>query len=36
MAKFYLLTCAGRKQLEEELETWMCLSSAINLVIQKA
>ena len=36
MAKFYSLTRAGRKQLEEELETWMRLSSAINLVIQKA
>ena len=36
MAKFYSLTRAGRKQLEKELESWMRLSSAINLVIREA
>lgn len=36
MAKFYSLTAAGRKQLEQELESWNRLSSAINLVVQEA
>src|SRR5712671_7460307 len=33
-AKFYSLTAAGRKQLEEETANWNRLSGAINLVIQ--
>ena len=33
-AKFYVLTRSGRKRLEEELETWARLSSAINLIIR--
>ncbi len=32
-AKFYSLTAAGQKQLEEETANWNRLSSAINLVI---
>jgi transcriptional regulator len=36
MAKFYLLTRAGRAQLEKELESWNRLSAAINLVVQEA
>lgn len=32
-AKFYVLTAAGRKQLETELETWERLSAAIALVL---
>jgi PadR family transcriptional regulator, regulatory protein PadR len=32
-AKFYSLTAAGRKQLEQETANWNRLSSAINLVI---
>jgi transcriptional regulator len=35
-AKFYALTREGRKQLAEELETWNRLSSAVQMVIQKA
>ena len=35
-AKFYALTRQGRKQLERELETWNRLSSAVQLLIQKA
>src|SRR5512146_1196705 len=35
-AKFYSLTKAGRAQLEIELASWDRLSSAINLVLQKA
>jgi len=35
-AKFYALTRDGRKQLEAELESWDRLSSAVQLVIQKA
>ena len=34
-AKFYSLTAAGRKQLEQERANWDRLSSAINLVIQQ-
>ncbi len=34
-AKFYSLTAAGRKQLEEETANWSRLSSAINLVIEE-
>ena len=35
-AKFYALTPEGRKQLEAELESWDRLSSAVQMVIQKA
>src|SRR5215470_12594041 len=35
-AKFYSLTRAGRKQLERELENWDRLSSAVQLVIERA
>ena len=35
-AKFYALTAAGRKQLEQEAANWSRLSAAINLVIEKA
>jgi PadR family transcriptional regulator PadR len=33
-AKFYLLTPAGRAQLEKELANWARLSSAVNAVAQ--
>jgi PadR family transcriptional regulator PadR len=32
-AKFYSLTAAGQKQLEEQTANWNRLASAINLVI---
>jgi PadR family transcriptional regulator PadR len=35
-AKFYALTAAGKKQLEQESENWSRLSAAINLVMEKA
>ncbi len=35
-AKFYSLTAAGRKQLEQETANWARLSAAINLVIESA
>ncbi len=35
-AKFYSLTKAGRRQLERETASWDRLSTAINLVLQKA
>ncbi len=35
-AKFYALTKAGRLQLEKETASWDRLSSAIDLVLQKA
>jgi len=35
-AKFYSLTTAGRKQLDQETTNWNRLSGAINLVIEKA
>jgi transcriptional regulator len=35
-AKFYALTTAGRKQLEQETANWSRLSAAINLVIEDA
>ncbi len=35
-AKFYSLTAAGRKQLEQETANWARLSAAINLVIETA
>src|ERR1700720_1230099 len=34
-AKFYALTTAGRRQLQEEMANWNRLSAAINLVIQE-
>ena len=34
-AKFYSLTAAGRKQLEQEAANWKRLSGAINVVIQE-
>jgi len=34
-AKFYSLTTAGRKQLEQETANWHRLSDAINLVIRE-
>jgi PadR family transcriptional regulator PadR len=33
-AKFYLLTAAGRKQLEKEAANWNRLSAAIDLVVE--
>jgi transcriptional regulator len=35
-AKYYALTTAGRKQLEEELENWERLSAAIALVLGRS
>jgi PadR family transcriptional regulator, regulatory protein PadR len=35
-AKFYLLTAAGRKQLDSETANWARLSEAINLIVQEA
>src|SRR5205814_340542 len=35
-AKFYSLTTAGRKQMEQETTNWNRRSGAINLVIEKA
>ena len=35
-AKFYSLTPEGRTQLEAELSSWDRLSSAVQMVIQKA
>ena len=35
-AKFYALTAAGRKQMEEETANWNRLSAAIDLVIEGA
>jgi transcriptional regulator len=34
-AKFYSLTAAGRRQLEQETANWNRLSGAVDLVIQK-
>lgn len=34
-ARFYLLTKAGRKQLDAELENWARLTGAINVVLQE-
>ena len=34
-AKFYLLTAAGRKQLEAETADWKRLSTAINRVVSE-
>jgi PadR family transcriptional regulator PadR len=35
-AKFYTLTRDGRKQLERELASWERLSSAVELLIERA
>jgi len=35
-AKFYQLTREGRRQLEREMQSWSRLSSAVQLVLQKA
>ena len=35
-AKFYALTRDGRKQLEQELESWKRLSSAVGLLLKRA
>jgi PadR family transcriptional regulator, regulatory protein PadR len=35
-AKFYALTAAGRKHLEQETANWNRLSAAIDLVIESA
>jgi len=35
-AKFYSLTAAGRRQMEQETENWNRLSAAIDLVIEGA
>ncbi|HEY1743799.1 MAG TPA: PadR family transcriptional regulator [Granulicella sp.] len=35
-AKFYSLTAAGRKQLEQETANWKRLSGAINLIVEEA
>ncbi len=35
-AKFYALTREGKRQLERELESWNRLSSAVELLLQRA
>jgi len=35
-AKFYAMTRQGRRQLERELESWSRLSSAVQLVLERA
>ena len=35
-AKFYALTREGRRQLEHEMESWDRLSSAVQLVLERA
>jgi PadR family transcriptional regulator, regulatory protein PadR len=35
-AKFYTLTREGRKQLDRELKTWERLSSAVQLLLNRA
>jgi len=35
-AKFYVLTAAGRRELERERSDWMRLSKAIGLVLKTA
>ncbi|HTT65645.1 MAG TPA: PadR family transcriptional regulator [Bryobacteraceae bacterium] len=35
-AKFYALTREGRRQLERELQSWSRLSSAVQLVLERA
>lgn len=35
-AKFYKLTAAGKKQLNEEMETWKRFSGAVEVVLRDA
>jgi len=35
-AKFYRLTAAGKKQLDEEWETWKRFSGAVELILRDA
>jgi PadR family transcriptional regulator, regulatory protein PadR len=35
-AKFYSLTREGKQRLEQEMETWRRLSSAVGLVLRRA
>lgn len=35
-AKFYKLTAAGRKQLDEEWETWRRFSGAVDVILRDA
>ena len=35
-AKYYRLTAAGRRQLEEETATWRQYAEAVRLVLQMA
>jgi PadR family transcriptional regulator, regulatory protein PadR len=35
-AKFYKLTAAGKKQLEEECETWRRFSGAVEMILRDA
>ncbi len=35
-AKFYKLTAAGKKQLDEELETWKRFSGAVEIILRDA
>ena len=35
-AKFYTLTAAGKKQLQQESANWSRLSAAINLIVEQA
>lgn len=34
-ARYYSLTAAGRKQLDAELENWVRLTGAVNLVLER-
>ena|SRR5215831_20862638 len=33
-AKFYAITASGRRRLDDEIENWARLSSAINLIVR--
>jgi PadR family transcriptional regulator len=33
-AKFYAITASGRRRLDDEIENWTRLSSAINLIVR--
>jgi transcriptional regulator len=35
-AKFYRLTAAGRRQLQEEVSSWERMASAVSLIIENA
>jgi hypothetical protein len=35
-AKFYKLTASGKKQLDEEWETWKLFSGAVELILRDA